>query len=123
MAQINDRILEIRTALKLSQREFSRRIHISQSLYCDMEIGHVEFKERYLALISSQFNVNLDWIKTGKGDKFSSPPPDARLDYLIEIFKQLDPELQDCVLDHLRGLLKVQKGKKAEDDSSRIKKK
>jgi len=109
MTSINDRIREIRTELKLSQREFSKKIQITQSHYSDIENGNIEIKERYLTLISSQFNVNLDWLKTGKGGKFTSPPPDKRLEYLIDIFKQLDHQLQDVVLDHLKKLLKVQK--------------
>ena len=109
MAQIKDRLKEIRSFLKVSQREFSRQIFISQSLYADIELGNVEPKERFLRLISSQFNVNLNWIKTGEGQMFSSEPPDARLEYLINIFNQLNPKLQDTVLEHLKSLLKVQK--------------
>jgi len=112
MPSINDRIREIRTGLKLSQRGFSKLIQISQSFYSDMEKGNIEIKERYLTLISSQFNVNLDWLKTGRGEKFTSPPPDIRLEHLIEIFKQFDPELQDIVLDNLRKLLAYHKKEK-----------
>ena len=111
MAGINERLKEIRTSLNLSQREFSKRIFISQSLYSDIEFGNVEPKERFIRLISSQFNVNLDWIKTGNGNMYESPPPDMRLEYLIDIFNQLDVQLQDCVLDHLKRLLKIQKDK------------
>jgi transcriptional regulator with XRE-family HTH domain len=111
MEAIHDRLKEIRTSLNISQREFSKRIFISQSLYADIELGNVKCKERFLRLISSQFNVNLEWIKTGKGEIFSASPPDIKLEYLIDMFNQLDPQLQDCVLDHLKGLLKVQKEK------------
>jgi transcriptional regulator with XRE-family HTH domain len=107
--KINNRLKTIRTTLKLSQREFSKRIYISQSLYSDIELGNVELKERYIRLISSQFNVNIDWLKDGTGEMFKLSKHDARLEYLIDIFNQLDPNLQDCVLDHLKGLLKVQK--------------
>ena len=109
MNSINDRLKTVRMSLKLSQREFSKRIFISQTLYCDIENGNVKPKERVLRLISSQFNVNLNWIKTGKGDKFTSPPPDPKLEYLIDLFNQFSPELQDVILDHLKKLLKVQK--------------
>jgi transcriptional regulator with XRE-family HTH domain len=111
MDKIKERLKQVRTSLNLSQREFSKRIFISQSLYADIELGNVEPKERFIRLISSQFNVNLDWIKTGKGEMFSASPPDLRLEYLIDIFNQLDIQLQDVVLDHLKGLLKIQKEK------------
>ena len=107
---INDRLKEIRKSTNLSQREFSKRIFFSQTMYSDIENGNVPIKERLLRLISSQFNVNLDWIKTGNGEMFSSPPPDYRLESLIEVFNQFSPELQDLIFDHLKRLLKVQKG-------------
>jgi transcriptional regulator with XRE-family HTH domain len=106
---ITARLKEIRNTLQLSQREFSKQICISQSLYADIELGNVELKERYARLISSQFNVNINWLKDGDGEMFKLSPQDVRLEYLIEIFNQLDPNLQDCVLDHLKGLLKAQK--------------
>ena len=109
MSSIIDRLKLIRTTLNLSQREFSKRIFISQSLYADIEIGNVEPKERYINLISTQFNVNLNWIKTGTGEMFYKPPPDQRLEYLIDLFSQLNPNFQDIVLEHLKNLLKVQK--------------
>ncbi|MDR2314212.1 MAG: helix-turn-helix transcriptional regulator, partial [Spirochaetaceae bacterium] len=39
MERINDRIKKIRITLGLSQREFSKRIYISQSFYGDIELG------------------------------------------------------------------------------------
>ena len=109
MARINDRLKEIRATLNISQREFSRKIFISQSLYADIELGNVEPKERFIRLVSSQFNVNLNWIKTGEGEMFGASPPDVRLEYLIDTFNQLSPKLQDCVLKHLKELLNCQK--------------
>ena len=112
--EITDRLKKIRTTLKLSQREFSKQIYISQSLYADIELGNVELKERYTRLISSQFNINIDWLKQGEGDMFKLSSDDVRLEYLIDIFNQLNPNLQDCVLDHLKGLLKAQKEMKSQ---------
>jgi len=109
MDNLTDRLKKVRTTLKLSQREFSKRISISQSLYADIELGNVEFKERYLKLVSSQFNVNIDWLRDGEGEMFKLSEKDVRLEYLVNIFNKLSPNLQDCVLDHLKGLLKVQK--------------
>ena len=112
MPSVNDRIKEVRTALNLSQKEFSGRIFISQSLYADIELGKVEAKERYVNLVSSQFKANLNWIKTGKGSMFGSEPPDPRLEHIIDLFTQLNPKLQDCVLANVKTLLKYQKENK-----------
>ena len=109
MENLTDRLKKIRNTLNLSQREFSKQIYISQSLYADIELGNVELKERYVRLICSQFNINLDWLKNGEGEMFKLSQHDVRLEYLIDIFNQLNPNLQDCVLDHLKGLLEVQR--------------
>ena len=42
---------------------------------------------------------------------FSSPPPDVKLERLIEIYKKLDEQLQDYLLLQSDVLLKIQKEK------------
>jgi len=113
MKKIHERIKDVRAALKLSQKEFSGRIYISQSLYGEIELGHREVKERVIQLICSQFNVNKTWLKTGKGEMFTSPPPDQRRERLLEIFDELDELLQDYLLEQSKSLLKIQKIKKS----------
>ena len=107
----NDRIKEIRTSLGLSQRQFSKRIYISQSFYGEIELGHQQVTDRIIHLVSTQFNINKEWIKTGNGEMFSSPPPDVKLERLIEIYNNLDEQLQDYLLLQSDVLLKIQKEK------------
>jgi transcriptional regulator with XRE-family HTH domain len=107
---INDRLKEIRTTLGLTQREFSQRIYISQSFYGDLELGNQVITDRIIHLVSTVFNVNKEWLKSGKGEIFSSAPPDVKLDRLIEIYNNLDDQLQDYLLLQSDVLLKIQKG-------------
>jgi len=109
MKQIYERLKEIRLKLGISQVEFSKRIFISKSLYGEIEIGNRNVNERIIHLISTGFNVNKEWIKTGKGEMFVSPPPDMRLEKLIEIYNQLDGKLRDCLIEQSSILLKLQK--------------
>jgi transcriptional regulator with XRE-family HTH domain len=111
MERINDRIKVIRTTLGISQREFSKRIFISQSFYGDIELGKQQVNDRIFHLVSTQFNVNKEWLKTGKGEMFVSPPPDVKLERLIEIYNSLDEQLQDYLLLQSDVLLKIQKEK------------
>jgi transcriptional regulator with XRE-family HTH domain len=111
MKPVYERIKEIRLKLGISQVEFSKRIFFSKSLYGEIEIGNRKVNDRIIQLISSQFNVNKEWIKTGKGEMFSSPPPDIRLEKLIEIYNQLDGSLRDCLVEQSGILLKLQKQK------------
>jgi transcriptional regulator with XRE-family HTH domain len=112
MKTIYERIKEIRTRLGISQVEFSERIFIGKSFYGDIEIGKKKVNNRIIFIISKQFNVNEEWIKTGKGEMFTNTPPDIRLEKLLNIYNQLDGSLRDCLVEQSGILLKLQKDKK-----------
>jgi transcriptional regulator with XRE-family HTH domain len=111
MAELYKRIKELRTSLKLSQRQFARKIFVSQTLVNEIELGKRKINVRVLHLISYKFNVNIEWLKKGEGDIFFDAPPDTdtRLDHIIEIFNKLDKPLQDYLLVQSKELLKIQK--------------
>ncbi|MDR1057952.1 MAG: helix-turn-helix domain-containing protein [Treponema sp.] len=110
MTGIPGRIQKVREALNVSQREFSKRIFISKSLLNNIEGGNRNVNDRTIQLISTEFRVNKEWLLTGEGDMFTAPPPDVQLEKLIDIFRQLDKPLRDCLLIQSRALLKVRKG-------------
>ena len=107
-AGIKDRIKKVRTALNASQREFAKRIFISQTLLGAIEVGNRNVNERTIQLITTEFKVNREWLLTGKGEMFVSPPPDLQLEKLLDIFNQLDQPLRDYLLDQSKSLLKIQ---------------
>ena len=112
---VNARIMAVRKALGLSQRSFCRGIYISQGFYAQIESGLKKANERIYELISTKYNVNKDWLLTGKGEMFSGPTPDVELEQLIEIYKELDPLFREYIMFQIKQLLNVQKrGKKGE---------
>jgi transcriptional regulator with XRE-family HTH domain len=111
MNGIKERIKGIREKLNISQRDFAKKIFISQTLLGDIELGTRTITKRTIQLISTEFNVNKDWILTGQGDIFTAPPPDIQLEKLIEIYKQLDKVLRNFLLEQSKSLLKIQKEK------------
>jgi transcriptional regulator with XRE-family HTH domain len=108
---VKDRIKQVRETLNISQRDFAKRVYISQTLLGDIELGKRNVNDRTIELIVNGFNVNKNWLLTGKEEMFVSPPPDPQLDKLIGIFNQLDKSLRNYLLDHSKGLLKIQKEK------------
>ena len=108
---VKDRVKMLRTTLKLSQEEFGKRIYASQSLLTEIESGNRKVNNRTIQLIVSEYNVNKDWLLTGNGGMFSSPPPDLKKEKLLEIFNELDSMLQDYLLLQSRELLKIQNKK------------
>jgi len=111
MKSVHERIKEVRLKLGISQVDFSKRIFFSKSLYGEIEIGNRKVNDRVIQLVSTQFNVNKEWLKTGTGEMFSSPPPDMRLEKLIEIYNELDGTLRDCLIEQSGILLKLQRKK------------
>ena len=107
MNKINLRIKLIRSELQISQNEFSKKIFISQSSLGEIETGVRKVNDRIIQLICSEFNVNKKWIKTGQGNMFDIEKPDIKLDHLIEIYKQLEKPLQECLLEQSECLLKL----------------
>jgi transcriptional regulator with XRE-family HTH domain len=107
MNEINERIKKVRYELNISQHDFSKRIFIGQSSLGEIETGVRNVNERIIQLISSQYNVNKDWIKTGKGHMFDIEKPDIKLEHLIDIYKQLGKPLQDYLLLQSENLLKL----------------
>jgi transcriptional regulator with XRE-family HTH domain len=108
---IPERIKAIRSSLKLSQRDFAKGVFVSQSFFADVETGKRNINERMIHLISSIYKVNKEWLKTGKGDMFTSSLTEIKLEHLSGIFADLDELLQDYLIKQANELLIIQKKK------------
>ena len=80
---------------------------MSQSSLGEIETGVRKVNDRIIQLIGSQYNVSIEWLKTGKGSMFVKEKSDIRLEHLIEIYKQLDEPLQNYLVDQTECLLKL----------------
>jgi transcriptional regulator with XRE-family HTH domain len=67
---MNKRLKMIRTESRLNQADFSKRLGMAQSTYAALESGKTKIRDRHINLICSTFNVNNDWLITGKGEMF-----------------------------------------------------
>ncbi|HBI71637.1 MAG TPA: transcriptional regulator [Lachnospiraceae bacterium] len=92
---LNERIKYLRKEIfKMSQDEFGNRIGISRSNVANIEIGRINITDRVLSDISSEFNVNEHWLRTGEGDMFLTlPPEDEYIKAAAEISKDPDDEI------------------------------
>ena len=105
---VNSRLKAVRTALKLSQRDFSNGIFLTQSSYARIERGKISVNERIIELVCSKYGVNKAFLKDGKGKMFSVSPPDVKLEQLNRIFNELNGTYQDYLIVQAKELLKVQ---------------
>ena len=117
--EVRERIKLVRTTLNASQRDFAKQLYISQTLLGDIELGNRNVNNRTIQLVATTFNVNKNWLLTGKGKMFSAPPVDTQLMKLTDFFNQLDKPLKDYLLEQSKGLLKIQDKKKMNKSESR----
>jgi transcriptional regulator with XRE-family HTH domain len=107
--QVIERLKAVRNTLNLPQKVFAQNVFISASYYACIESGHRKIKDSFLDSVCKIYNVNKNWLLTGKGGMFDKDPPDVKLDELTGIFKRLNGYFQGYILDQIRNLDKIQK--------------
>lgn len=111
MKKMNDRIKALREHLGLSQPEFANRAKVSIGSIWNIENGEVTPSAKTLRAIESAFNVNLEWIKTGKGEMLSDKI--QLVENTSNVWKDaLVSELKEEV-SYLRKLLEMAVGNKS----------
>jgi len=102
----NLRLLELRHALCLTQKEFGEKIHISKGYVTSLEKGRQPLNERIIKLLSDTYGVNSEWLKNGTGTMFFDPEK-SQVNEIISIFNQLNPDFQNFIINQLRSLSKI----------------
>ena len=68
---MNERIKILRKSLGLTQQNFAIRIGMKQNSIALIESGRNTSDQTILS-ICREFNVNEEWLRTGKGEMFNS---------------------------------------------------
>ena len=100
------RLRAARKALGLNQEEFGKRVGLAQAALSMIESGNNPITNRNIKLICMTFNINEQWLRTGKGEMFNASP---HLEELCDILANLAPDTQEYLLLVARELLNVQK--------------
>lgn len=114
---MNDRIMALRKALKLSQAEFGDKIGLTRSGISNVESGIRQVQERHIKLILSAFpQVSEDWLRSGTGPMFIQDDnpvrqimqrynfPDIVKQFLVA-YGRLDPDEQKAVYKYTTELV------------------
>lgn len=64
---MKERIKKIRTHLGLTQQKFADRLGLKRQTIAAYEIGNIEPSDSTLLLICKEFDINEEWLRTGKG--------------------------------------------------------
>lgn len=67
---MNERIKRIRKDKKMSQEEFGRAIGIGKTSVSKLESGENNPSDQTIILICREFDVDEDWLRTGKGEMY-----------------------------------------------------
>lgn len=67
---MNERFLELRKHLKLSQTDFGYKIGLKQTSVSELEKGKNKISDRVITDICREFNVSEAWLREGKGPMF-----------------------------------------------------
>lgn len=71
---MKNRIKEVRISYNLTQQAFADKLQITRSNIAGYETGKRLPSDAVVSLICREFNVNEDWLRTGKGDMFIEIP-------------------------------------------------
>ena len=100
------RLLELRHALCLTQKEFGQKIHLSKGYITSLEKCRQPLNERIIKLISDTYGVNTEWLKYGKGAMFFDRQNNQITD-IVYMFNQLNPDFQNFIINQLKNLLQM----------------
>lgn len=83
---LSERIKQIRRENDMTQIEFARKLKISGPSVSKLEKGENNPSDQTIALISREFNISENWLRTGEGEMVERRSRDAALaDALEEI--------------------------------------
>jgi transcriptional regulator with XRE-family HTH domain len=104
MTTVNERLALVRKTLKLTQREVAEKISVASGFVASMETGDRKVNPRIMKLISSIYNVNLQWLETGEGEMFYEDM-EKEIEEIISLYKRLNPFFRKFIIRQLRELI------------------
>lgn len=75
----NERVKEVRKALRLTQEKFGERIGVKKNTISQIESGINGVTDQLRLAVCREFNVNEDWLRTGEGSMFVEPDEDEEI--------------------------------------------
>ena len=76
---VGERLQKARKALHITQVEFGESLGITQSAISTVESGKVKLTDRLAQSIQNNYNINVEWLRTGEGEMLVEPSEDEQL--------------------------------------------
>ena len=71
---MNSRLRSIRKELNITQEVLANKLGIGKSALSMIETGKAALSERNKNILIQELNVNPDWLESGRGEIFNTPP-------------------------------------------------
>lgn len=89
MIESKDRIRAIRKHYDLTQQDFADRIGVKRNTIATYETGRNQPIDAVISLICREFNVNEEWLKTGKGEMIKALDREQEIAEMVStLFKE-----------------------------------
>lgn len=96
---MNNRIKEIRKREGLSQQKFADKLGIARGNIAAYEVGKNSPSDAVISLLCTKFNINEEWLRTGRGEMYQYIDTD---DYaaVSTLIGEKDPKAKQAILTY-----------------------
>ncbi len=104
-----DRLKQARLHRGYSQTELAKLARVRQSTIGNLESGKNK-SSTHTATFAAILRCNATWLATGEGEPEYDAPHDV--DYIVNEFRNFDPDRRQALLDYIRILQNLGPGEK-----------
>lgn len=95
---MKDRIKRLRKELDLTQQAFADKIGMKQNTIAQYEMGRTTPSDAIIFSICREFDVNEEWLRTGKGEMFEQMTDQQKLlKYTAILLKDEDSAIANAI--------------------------
>ena len=85
---MDERIKQLRKSLGMSQETFAKEIGLTKNFISLVETGQRNLSTQSIKLICQLFNVDVEWLETGKGEMFIQKTESEKIaEFLADVLK------------------------------------
>jgi transcriptional regulator with XRE-family HTH domain len=85
---VYEQIKQLRKSLGMSQEKFAKEIGLTKNFISLVETGQRNLSTQSIKLICQLFNVDVEWLETGKGEMFIQKTENEKIaEFLADVLK------------------------------------
>ena len=85
---MDEQIKQLRKSLGMSQEKFAKEIGLTKNFISLVETGQRNLSTQSIKLICQLFDVNKEWLETGKGEMFIQKTENEKIaEFLADVLK------------------------------------